>query len=492
MPSTALRQHARVEWDGRRLRVLSGQILRMQLKINGQRFIDLQSGPENDATLEIPFSPSGQARFNVELIANDHSDDPLTAPFSVAMGVCGTRPVMDGPVAITPLHDASRLLPLDACPMQGEVAIVIPVCNAAEAVRRCLDSVLEHSNGAYRVIVINDASTDPAIAPLLESYRSRDRIELHENPRNLGFTATVNRGMQMAARADVLLLNADTEVAANWLVGLRHALHSAPDVATATAVSNNAGAFSVPELEQENPFPPGWSHAQTARATWQDAGHAYPELPTGNGFCMLIRRQVLDAVGLFDVAAFPQGYGEENDFCQRASARGWRHLIAGNVHVAHARSLSFGSDRRQALGQAGMQVLRERWPNYESDVGRTLFSFARRVLDWRLRVSQSSSPSRSPLPRCLHLKNSRSQDRSHEHWLLDVQGEQMNLVAVDGECRESVPVIRFDYLCCAHWLQLHAIERVVLPGSADSLVAGKLAAQAARLGIPASIEENDP
>ena len=68
----------------------------------------------------------------------------------------------------------------------------------------------------------------------------------------------------------------------------------------------------------------------------------------------------------------------------------------------------------------------------------------------------------------------------------------MNLVAVDGECRESVPVIRFDDLCCAHWLQLHAIERVVLPGSADSLVAGKLAAQAARLGIPASIEENDP
>ena len=61
--------------------------------------------------------------------------------------------------------------------------------------------------------------------------------------------------------------------------------------------------------------------------------------------------------------------------------------------------VSVGSDRRQALGQAGMQVLRERWPNYESDVGRTLFSFARRVLDWRLRVSQSSSPSRSPKPR---------------------------------------------------------------------------------------------
>lgn len=492
MPSTALRQQARVEWDGRRLRVLSEQFPRVQLKINGQRFIDLQFGPEKQATLEFPFTPSGQARFNVEIIANDHSEDSPAAPFSVAMGVPGTGPAMDRPGAIIPLHEASRLLPLDARPMQGEVAIVIPVYNAAQAVRRCIDSVLEHSSGAYRVIVINDASTDPAIAPLLESYRSRDRIELYENPRNLGFTATVNRGMQMAAHADVVLLNADTEVAANWLVGLRHALHSAPDVATATAVSNNAGAFSVPELEKENPFPPGWSHAQTARATWQDAGHAYPELPTGNGFCMLIRRQVLDAVGLFDVAAFPQGYGEENDFCQRASANGWRHLIAGNVHIAHARSLSFGSERRQALGQAGMQVLRERWPNYESDVGRTLFSFARRVLDWRLRVSQSNSLSRSPLPRCLHLGECQPLDRSHEHWVLAAQGEQMNLVAADGECRESVPVIRFDDLCCAHWLQLHAIERVVLPRSPPDHMTGMLAAQAARLGIHATIEGNDP
>lgn len=157
---------------------------------------------------------------------------------------------------------------------------------------------------------------------------------------------------------------------------------------------------------------------------------------------MLIRRQVLDAVGLFDVAAFPQGYGEENDFCQRASACGWRHLIAGNVHVAHARSLSFGSDRRQALGQAGMQVLRERWPNYESDVGRTpvfVCTPRPRLAPARLAVQLALA---FTLPRCLHLKNSRSQDRSHEHWLLDVQGEQMNLVAVDGECRESVPVIR--------------------------------------------------
>ena len=76
----------------------------------------------------------------------------------------------------------------------------------------------------------------------------------------------------------------------------------------------------TPALYPQDPY-------DCARALWQHAGLAYPALPTGNGFCLYIRRSVIDAVGLLDEAAFPQGYGEENDFCQRASHRGLRHLI---------------------------------------------------------------------------------------------------------------------------------------------------------------------
>src|SRR3546814_20266866 len=66
-----------------------------------------------------------------------------------------------------------------------------------------------------------------------------------------------------------------------------------------------------------------------------------------------IRRTALDVVGAFDEVAFAEGYGEENDFCQRAQAAGFRDLIAGNVFVAHARSKSFGVTRRTALGEVG-------------------------------------------------------------------------------------------------------------------------------------------
>jgi hypothetical protein len=106
---------------------------------------------------------------------------------------------------------------------------------------------------------------------------------------------------------------------------------------------------------------------------------------------MFVKRALIDRIGTMDAEAFPAGYGEENDFCQRAELAGYRNIVAGNVLVRHERSASFGDERRAALGVQGMAVLRQRYPNYESDVGATLYSFARRVLDYRVRRTYSGS-----------------------------------------------------------------------------------------------------
>jgi hypothetical protein len=111
---------------------------------------------------------------------------------------------------------------------------------------------------------------------------------------------------------------------------------------------------------------------------------------------------MLEAVGVLDAEAFPTGYGEENDLCQRAERAGFRHLIAGDVFVAHARSASFGDDRRARLGEQGMTVLRQRYPDYEKKVGATLYSFARRVLNYRVRrIYADATHAPPPRPRML-------------------------------------------------------------------------------------------
>ena len=471
------------DWDGHCLRVRMAPGLKLVIDIDGCRFIDLLSDQDGLAEFGLPFSPSGNTGVDIQLTSQADHQGTTRLSFGIEMnspGICSANAAIH---PLRALRDVELLVSIAAEPMQREVAIVVPVYNAPEDVERCLDSVLAHTSGSARLIVIDDASTDARIAPLLDRYRGMDGVEILANDENLGFTATVNRGIAIADRADVVLLNADAEVAANWLTGLRRALHSGEDIATVTAVSDNAGAFSVPELEQENPFPDAWGFAQAALALWQNAGLAYPQLPTGNGFCLLIRREVIERIGAFDVEAFAQGYGEENDFCQRACASGYRHLIAGNVLVRHARSRSFGHERRAALGQAGMQVLRKRWPRYEADVGNSLFSFERRVLDWRVRRIYLEAATNSPQPRLLVVGFDEEIEPSN--------GYDMHMIKqIDSGFALSRPnhppletSTSLDVATVACWLQRYAIDRIAIHTDVDSSISATLMAQARRLGI---------
>ena len=94
----------------------------------------------------------------------------------------------------------------------------------------------------------------------------------------------------------------------------------------------------------------------------------YPLVPTGNGFCMLVRRACLDEVGLLDAEAFPRGYGEENDFCMRAGRAGWRHVIDDCTYVFHDRSKSFGEAKTDLMA-AGRAVVDARYPDYKKAIG---------------------------------------------------------------------------------------------------------------------------
>ena len=211
----------------------------------------------------------------------------------------------------------SALPPLDFC--APPVALVVPVFNSPALVRRCIEAVLRFTRGA-RLILIDDASTDPAIAPLLAGYA--DRALIRSNPHNLGYTRSCNLGIELAGTADIVLLNSDTEVGPRWLQRLRLTAYAEDAIGTVTAVSDNAGAFSVPEIEQYCPIPPCWDLVQTQRALLQGAFGCLPELPTGNGFCMYVKRELFERVGVLDAEAFPAGYGEENDLCQRAARAG--------------------------------------------------------------------------------------------------------------------------------------------------------------------------
>ena len=397
-------------WDGRELRwrVHAARGTPTVLCLDGVPFTPFAGSGEGVQVRDFAFeySPSGNDELEFS-VAAPGATHPIESAWRVRFGAAATPAEPQWTHAarhMAPLAGTPRL-PLRAWSDRPAIAIIVPIHNAPQSVQRCLAALTRWTPRSARLILIDDASTDPEIGALLEPFSRRENTRVERNAHNRGYTHNVNAGMQLAGDADVVLLNSDTEVGPRWLQSLRLAAYGDDAIGTVTAVSDNAGAFSVPDLEQYCPIPEKWDLPGAQRAVLQQAGLRFPELPTGNGFCMFIKRELIACIGAMDADAFPAGYGEENDFCQRAELAGYRNIIAGNVLVRHERSASFGDERRAALGVQGMAVLRARYPGYEAAVGATLYSFARRVLDYRVRRTYADSDGRysdrPPRPRVL-------------------------------------------------------------------------------------------
>jgi glycosyltransferase involved in cell wall biosynthesis/GT2 family glycosyltransferase len=248
------------------------------------------------------------------------------------------------------------------------IDIIIPVYGAADALRKCLASVWEHTDlDRHRLLIVLDGPQSKAVERLVAPW-----FHVLRNPLRKGFVGAVNRGMK-ASNRDVILLNSDTIVTPRWVEKLMAAAYSSGDIGTVTPLSNHATLCSVPRAFEENLIPTGMDAAAFAAHVESVSERSYPRLPTGVGVCLYIRRALLDDIGLFDAHHFGLGYGEENDFCMRAIARGWVHVADDATFIEHAGHRSFGSSRA-LLQQAARKTLAKLHPRYMA----TIAEFMRR------------------------------------------------------------------------------------------------------------------
>ncbi|HBK05521.1 MAG TPA: hypothetical protein DDZ81_06600 [Acetobacteraceae bacterium] len=268
------------------------------------------------------------------------------------------------------IHDylPSRHQPF-SLPRDVVTDVVIPVYRGLEETRRCIDSVLANTGAPLgRIIVVDDRSPDPELVAWLDELREAGKIVLIRNKRNVGFVTSVNRGMEAARDNDVVLLNSDTEVPEDWLPRLAAQAYAAPRIATVSPFSNNATICGYPD-NTGGPIAFGTPLATIDAVCRQVNAGRWVAVPTTVGFCMYIRRAALREVGRFDAARFTVGYGEENDFCLRASERGWEHRLAADTFVYHKGSVSFGA-KAVRLAARAMDLIQERNPDYAATVAR--------------------------------------------------------------------------------------------------------------------------
>lgn len=244
--------------------------------------------------------------------------------------------------------------------------IIVPVYNAYDAVVECVNSLIENTDLVNnRLILIDDCSPDKRIRPLLKGFKSNYtglNIEVLENEINLGFVGTVNRGMKFSQN-DVLLLNSDTQVSKDWIVKIKNCAYSDESIGSVTPLSNNATLVSVPKGLQRNEPLENISLEEYNTLIENCSYKEYPELPTAHGFCMFIKREVLNIVGFFDERSFEKGYGEENDFSFRLLDYGYKNVLCDDTLVYHKESQSFSNVRNKVL-EDHLKIIRNRYPQY--------------------------------------------------------------------------------------------------------------------------------
>ncbi len=274
------------------------------------------------------------------------------------------------------------------------IDIVVPVYAGFNETLLCLERVLATTApNAIELVVVNDASPDVELCEALAGLARDGRITLLTNRSNLGFPGSANRGMNLHAERDVVLLNSDAEVFGDWLDRLKFAADCASDIGTVTPLGETASIMSYPGSAQRARSP--LESAEIDRIARDVNARKVIELPVGVGFCMYVKRACLDEAGGFNEDTFGKGYGEENDFCLRARRLGWRHVGATDLFVGHRGGLSYGRSKEMLMERNG-RVLNALHPGYDAMIADFIAAdtllHARRAIDVQRLLREATDP----------------------------------------------------------------------------------------------------
>ena len=253
-------------------------------------------------------------------------------------------------------------------PQNDSVDIIIPVYNGLEHLQKLIPSLFAHTSMPHRFIFLDDCSPDKQVLAYLEQVcAGRFDCLIIKNTKNMGFPATVNKGAKYCS-GNFVILNTDTEVPEFWLERILRPFAEDSSIASVTPFSNAATIFSFPATDDDTgnrAFLNEFGLKAIDDVFSQRFFHAGDLLtPTAVGFCMAISYQAWREIGPFDSERYGRGYGEEVDWCCRASKKGWKHVLTPNLFVAHYHGGSFTSMEKRAQCARADDLHKQLYPDY--------------------------------------------------------------------------------------------------------------------------------
>jgi N-acetylglucosaminyl-diphospho-decaprenol L-rhamnosyltransferase len=224
-----------------------------------------------------------------------------------------------------------------------DVSIVVLNFNTCAHLRVCLQALLTEDLGEAEILVVDNASSDGSADMVAREFPS---VRLIRSPRNGGFAYGNNQALRVARGDAMLLLNPDTLPPPGGIPKLLEVLRRHPEAAiVGPKLLRPDGSmhlacrrsFPTPEVAFYRVSGLSRVFPRTPRFGRYNLTFVDPDVPievdSVCGACLLIRRSVVERIGLLDERFFM--YGEDLDWCLRARQAGWTVRYEPGVVVHH-------------------------------------------------------------------------------------------------------------------------------------------------------------
>ncbi len=242
---------------------------------------------------------------------------------------------------------------------QPLTSIVLVTYNKVELTLQCIESLYEHTEADFEVIVVDNASSDTTVADL--RALGRPGLTVIANPTNDGFGRGCNLGAEAAKGEHLLFLNNDTLVCPGWLRRMLLKFYAHPQLGMVGPLTNVASNAQL--VDQAGSQGPDNYLDTAARLAEAHEGEMVLERRL-IGFCMAIPRAVWDQVGGFD-ERFGIGHYEDDDLCAKVARAGYMLAVAKDVYIYHFHGQSFDAAGVERIANMRKKafVFYQKWGN---------------------------------------------------------------------------------------------------------------------------------
>lgn len=266
-----------------------------------------------------------------------------------------------------------------------DISIIIVNWNTKDLLRNCLNSIYGTVQGiALEIIVVDNASHDGSVAMLREEF---PQVTIIENTTNRGFGAANNQALCIMNGRYALLLNTDTILTKNAVYELFSFMEAHPDAAMACGQLLNADGSKQNSIAS---FPTLWTLFLNTSLLEYLLPKSYPskrydykgpiEIDSGIGACLMVRKQAIDEVGMFDERYF--FFFEETDWALQMKTAGWKIYHVPSAFIYHLQGQSIGRDIRSRI-----EFYRSRYQFFRKWKGRSHYQLVSLVIFVRTTIN---------------------------------------------------------------------------------------------------------